>query len=99
MADELIVSLLELLRKTEPAERADFVRQAVERLAQAIVELEVEQKIGAARYERTETRANSRNGRGASRECGAECEGCVKNQEAPWVGVKAPSPVGRHLAR
>jgi len=62
MADELIVSLLELLRKAEPAERADFVRRALERLAQAIVELEVEQKIGAARYERTETRTNSRNG-------------------------------------
>jgi len=62
MADELIVSLLELLRKAEPEERAGFVRRAVERVAQAIVELEVEQKIGAARYERTETRTNSRNG-------------------------------------
>ena len=62
MADELIVSLLELLRKAEPAPRADFGRQAVERVAQAIVELEVEQKIGAARYERAETRTNSRNG-------------------------------------
>jgi hypothetical protein len=62
MADEWIVSLLELLRKADPTERADFVRQATERVAQAIVELELEQKIGAARYERTETRTNSRNG-------------------------------------
>ena len=58
MADELSMALLDLLRKAEAMERTDFVRQAVERLAQAIVEVEVEQKVGAARYERTETRNN-----------------------------------------
>jgi transposase-like protein len=62
MADELSIALLDLLRKADPVQRTDFVRQAVERLAQAIVEVEVEQKVGAARYERTETRNNSRNG-------------------------------------
>jgi len=62
MADELSIALLDLLRKADPVERTDFVRQAVERLAQAIIEVEVEQKVGAARYERTETRNNSRNG-------------------------------------
>jgi putative transposase len=49
-------------RKAEPAEGADFVRRTLERLPHAIVELEVERKIGAARYERTETRTKSRNG-------------------------------------
>jgi putative transposase len=60
MADELIVPALEMLRQADPTEPADFVRQATERVARAIVELQ--QKIGVARYERTETRTNSRNG-------------------------------------
>jgi putative transposase len=62
MADELSMALLELLRKAGPAERADFLRQAVERLVQAIMDVEVEQLIGAGRYERTPTRTNYRNG-------------------------------------
>jgi putative transposase len=62
MADELSIALLELLRKSDPEQRTDFLRTAVERLAQALIEVEVEQEIGAARYERTETRRNSRNG-------------------------------------
>jgi HEPN domain-containing protein len=40
MADELSIALLDLPREADPAERTDFVRQAVERLAQAIVEVE-----------------------------------------------------------
>jgi hypothetical protein len=43
MADELIVPALEMLRQADPTEPADFVRQATERVAQAIVELQ--QKI------------------------------------------------------
>ena len=62
MADELSMSLLELLRKADPEGRGDFVRTAVERLMQAIIEAEVELRIGAGRYERTATRTNSRNG-------------------------------------
>jgi putative transposase len=62
MADELSMALLELLRKADPEGRADFVRTAVERLMQAIIDLEVEQRIGAGRYERTEARSNYRNG-------------------------------------
>ncbi len=49
-------------RKADPDGRGDFVRTAVERLMQAIIEAEVEQKIGAGRYERAATRTNSRNG-------------------------------------
>ncbi len=62
MADELSMSLLELLRKADPAGRADFVRVAVERMMQAIVEAELELKIGAGRYERSDSRSNVRNG-------------------------------------
>ena len=62
MADELIVALLDLLRKADADDRADFVRTAVERLAQEVIDVEAEQRVGAARYERTENRQNSRNG-------------------------------------
>lgn len=62
MADELSIALLDLLRKAEPDERVDFIRTAVERLAQHLIEVELEQRIGAAPYERTEARTNSRNG-------------------------------------
>jgi putative transposase len=62
MAEELSFALLELLRKAEPGERADFVRQALERVAQEVIELELAQQIGAGRYERTATRTNQRNG-------------------------------------
>ena len=62
MAYELSMSLLELLRKADPEGRADFIRVAVERLMQAIVEVELELKVGAGRYERSESRTNLRNG-------------------------------------
>ncbi len=62
MADELSMALLELLRKADATDRADFVRTAVERLAQQVIEAEAEQHVGAGRYERTEERRNSRNG-------------------------------------
>ncbi len=62
MADETSIALLELLRKSSPDQRTDFVRIAVERLMQDIIEAEVEQRIGAARHERTDARTNSRNG-------------------------------------
>ena len=62
MADDFSMSLLDLLRKANPDQRATFIRDAVERLMQQIIEAEVEQKIGAGRYERTEGRTNMRNG-------------------------------------
>lgn len=63
MADALSMSLLEVLRKADAeGNRADFLRIAVERMLQALVEAEVECKIGTGRYERTETRTNTRNG-------------------------------------
>ncbi len=64
MADELSVALLDLLRKGEGEEAGDFVRQAMQRVAQAVIETELEMLIGARRYERSEGRTNQRNGAG-----------------------------------
>jgi transposase-like protein len=41
---------------------ADFLRQSVELLSQMLIELEVEQQIGAGKHERTPERSNYRNG-------------------------------------
>lgn len=62
MADTLSMELLELLRKGEVEDKAGFLGEAVRRMAQAIIEAEVEQVIGAGRYERSEARTNQRNG-------------------------------------
>ena len=43
MADELSMALLELLRKADAEDRVDFVRTAVERLAQQVMDVETEQ--------------------------------------------------------
>ena len=56
------VSLLELLRKAGVDGDVDFLRESVEVLAQAVVELEATQKIGAEKYERTPERTTYRNG-------------------------------------
>ncbi|HET8645781.1 MAG TPA: IS256 family transposase, partial [Vicinamibacteria bacterium] len=47
--------------KAEPGD-ADFLREGVRMLAQAVMELEVAQHLGAERYERTATRSGQRNG-------------------------------------
>ncbi|MDA8386407.1 MAG: IS256 family transposase [Actinomycetota bacterium] len=62
MADTLSMELLELLRKGEVEDKAGFLGEAVRRLAQAVIETELEQVIGAGRYERSEARTNQRNG-------------------------------------
>src|SRR5262245_4561718 len=61
MADDLRIALAELLRKTE-LEDADFLREGVRVLAQAVMELEVGQHVGAERYERSPDRRGERNG-------------------------------------
>ena len=40
----------------------DFMRRAMEVVLQLLIELEAAEKIGAGRYERTETRTTHRNG-------------------------------------
>jgi transposase-like protein len=62
MADETRMALAELLRKAEADPGMDVLREGVRVLAEAIMELEVEQHLGAGRHERTPEREGHRNG-------------------------------------
>ncbi len=62
MADELRIGLSELLRKAMIDQDADFLKEGVRVLSQALMEMEVEQHVGAARHERTAGRTGQRNG-------------------------------------
>ena len=62
MADEMSMALDELLRKAQLSEDVDFLREGVRALAQALMEAEVAQHLGARRYERTRERTGERNG-------------------------------------
>ena len=62
MADELRIGLTEQLRKAQMEGDADFLREGVRVLAQALMEIEVDQHVGAGRHERTERRSGHRNG-------------------------------------
>ena len=61
MAADLRRALGELLRKTAAGE-TDVLREGVRVLAQALMELEVSQHVGAERYERSPDRRGERNG-------------------------------------
>ena len=62
MADELRIGLQELLRKAMMDGDADFLREGVRVLAQAFMEMEIEEHLGASRHERTAGRSGHRNG-------------------------------------
>jgi transposase-like protein len=62
MADELRMALEDVLRKAELERDADFLREGVRVLSQALLELEVTQHVGAERHERTALRTGQRNG-------------------------------------
>ena len=62
MADDLRMALTDLLRKAEMDGDADFLREGVRVLGQALMELEVTQHLGAERHERTPERPGQRNG-------------------------------------
>ena len=62
MADELRIGLQRLLRKAQLEHDADFLRESVRVLSQALMELEVEEHIGAGRHERSPERTGQRNG-------------------------------------
>ena len=47
MADELRIGLTELLRKAMIDQDADFLKEGVRVLSQALMEMEVEQHVGA----------------------------------------------------
>ena len=62
MADQLRIGLSGLLRKAQMEGDAEFLKEGVRALSQALMEMEVEEHIGAARHERTPTRKGQRNG-------------------------------------
>jgi putative transposase len=62
MADELRIGLAELLRKAQMEYDADFLKEGVRLLSQALMEMEVEEHVGAARHERNPRRVGQRNG-------------------------------------
>lgn len=62
MADETRMALAELLRKAEAEPGLDVLREGVRVLAEALMELEVSQHVGAERHERTPARLGQRNG-------------------------------------
>jgi transposase-like protein len=61
MADELRMALERLLRKAQ-AEDSDVLREGMRVLAEALMDVEVAQHVGAERYERTAERRGERNG-------------------------------------
>jgi transposase-like protein len=56
------MALIEYLRKAELELEDDWLRQMVQQFTQGLIELEAEQRIGAARHERTSSRTAQRNG-------------------------------------
>ena len=62
MADTASMALDELVRKAQLSDDVDFLREGVRALAQALMEAEVAQQVGAGRYERTPERMTHRNG-------------------------------------
>lgn len=62
MTDTASMALDELLRKAQLGDDVDFLREGVRTLAQALMEVEVTQVLGARRYERSAQRTGERNG-------------------------------------
>jgi putative transposase len=62
MADEMRMALETLLRKAQMEHDADFLRDGLRVLSEALMELEVTQYVGAERHERTPERTGQRNG-------------------------------------
>ena len=62
MADELRIGLSQLLRKARMEHDADLLKEGVRVLSQALMEMEVEEHVGAARHERSPGRVGQRNG-------------------------------------
>ena len=62
MADELRIGLSELLRKAMIEQDASFLKEGLRVLSEALMELEVQEHVGAARHERSADRVGQRNG-------------------------------------
>ncbi len=64
MMTEATVALIEYLHNMRLDKDVDLLREIVRVVSEALMELEVEQTTGAAKYERSEQRTNQRNGYG-----------------------------------
>ena len=62
MTCDFRIALLELLRKYQGEAEIDKLREGLQFLVEALMELEVTEQIGAGRYERTPARQTQRNG-------------------------------------
>jgi putative transposase len=62
MAEDLRMALDELLRKAHGDSDIDFLKEGMRVLAQALMELDVSQHVGAEHFERTPERTGQRNG-------------------------------------
>ena len=62
MTDELRIGLSELMSKAQVEGDAEFLKEGVGVLSQAIMEMEVEDHLGAARHQRSPGRTGQRNG-------------------------------------
>jgi putative transposase len=60
--DELRIGLSGLLRKAQMEGDAEFLKVGVRVLSQALMEMEVEEPVGAGRHERSPGRTGQRNG-------------------------------------
>jgi transposase-like protein len=58
---EATIAFLEYLRKVGKEQDADFLREGIQVLTEALMELEISQQIGAERYEHSGGRATYRN--------------------------------------
>ena len=61
MADELRIGLQELLRKARVEHDADLLKEGVRVLSQALMEMEVQEHVGAAPHERNPRLKGQRN--------------------------------------
>jgi transposase-like protein len=62
VTDELRIGLSELLRKAMIDRDAEFLKEGVRVLSQALMEMEVQEHVGAAPHERSAERVGQRNG-------------------------------------
>lgn len=62
MADELRIGLSELLREAMIEQDADFLKEGVRVLSEALMEMEVQEHVGAAHHERSPSPTGKRNG-------------------------------------
>jgi putative transposase len=67
LADDLRMALLELLRTAEVEREVDVLRERVRVIAQALMELEVSQHVGAEKHQRTPARTGYRDRPGETR--------------------------------